>query len=189
MNLDREVLKLNRDVVGIQIPSGTSGMLASGTEVVLMQKLGGNYTVYTHEGMMYRIDAKDADALNAGAGRDSAALVSDKNGAGSTNKTMEERVWDELRSCYDPEIPVNIVELGLIYHCKLEQNSDGTYRADVQMTLTAPGCGMGDVLKSDVLTKLRNLPGMESVNVDMVFEPAWDQSKMSEAAKLQLGLM
>jgi probable FeS assembly SUF system protein SufT len=184
MNHEREVLHLTRDVTGIQIPAGTSGILTRGTEVVLMQKLGGNFTVYTHEGSMYRIDSKDADALGLGDPADPSSKA-----VGGTDKSIEEKVWDELRSCYDPEIPVNIVELGLIYLCKVEMTPAGTYRANVQMTLTAPGCGMGDVLKSDVLTKLRNLSGMGEVNVEMVFEPAWDQSKMSEAARLQLGLM
>src|SRR5205085_1403674 len=102
---------------------------------------------------------------------------------------LEKLVWDQLRTCYDPEIPVNIVELGLVYECVLSPLPDGGHRIDIKLTLTAPGCGMGGVLAADAQTKLRALPGVRDANVEIVFEPAWDPSRMSESARLELGMM
>jgi probable FeS assembly SUF system protein SufT len=149
-----------------------------------MQSRGDSYTVWTDYGQMYRIDGKDADALGLQAGTGEPAPV-------DTREFNEQMVWDVLKSVYDPEIPVNIVDLGLIYSCNIapasETEPDGK-RIDIQMSMTAPGCGMGNVLKADVESRLSRLPTVEAVNVEVVFEPPWDMSRMSEAARLQLGL-
>jgi probable FeS assembly SUF system protein SufT len=137
-------------------------------------------------GNMFRIDGKDADAL----GLEVVAKPASASDAPRTPEALEKEVWEQLKSCYDPEIPVNIVDLGLIYDCHLSrlEATDG-YRADVKMTLTAPGCGMGPVLQQDVQNKLLCIEGIDDVGVDLVWEPQWNQGMMSEAARLQLGLM
>ncbi|MEW5704434.1 MAG: putative Fe-S cluster assembly protein SufT [Pseudomonadota bacterium] len=179
------VLTLQRDCDATLIPAGTKVELQAGTPVTITQALGGSYTVAVH-GNLARIDGKDADALGleaAGAAAPSAAPEAD----GEAN---EEAIWEQLRTCYDPEIPINIVELGLIYNCKttaLEGN--GGSRVEVTMTLTAPGCGMGDILAEDVRQKLLSVPNVKEAQVEVVFDPPWDQSRMSEAAKLEVGLL
>ena len=127
---------------------------------------------------MYRIDARDADALGL--------PVAEAPAAGEQKPFSEQLVWDELKTVFDPEIPVNVVDLGLIYECNIS-DVDGGHRLDVKMSMTAPGCGMGNVLKADVESKLKRLPDVKEVNVEIVFEPAWGPGRMSEAAKLQLG--
>jgi probable FeS assembly SUF system protein SufT len=174
----REEVSLARDTDAIQIPDGTRARLAAGMRVLITQALGGSYTVMTDRGAMYRIDEKDADALGK-----AVPTAADGSEAGS----LEEQVWAKMKRCFDPEIPVNIVDLGLVYDCQLTPLPDGVQRVDVKMTLTAPGCGMGDVLAQDVKTKLEDLPGVAEANVEVVFDPPWNQSKMSEAARLQLG--
>ncbi len=172
----REVRTLIRDVPSVEIPAGTSVVLRAGLDVVIMQSLGGSYTVWTERGM-FRIDGTDADAL----GLEVAAVSSEGSG---TLSSLEDQVKKAMATCYDPEIPVNIVELGLIYGLVVKDAS-----VDITMTLTAPGCGMGDVLKADVERKVRAIPGVESVSVKMTFDPPWDQSRMSDAAKLELGYL
>ena len=182
MHRDREVITLSRDCEVIEIPAGTTKTLAKGSDVVIMQSLGGSYTVYGSDGALYRIDERNVDAI----GRTPAKAPAAAGGAGDS---LEERVWAELRTCYDPEIPVDIVNLGLIYHCDITpiEGTDG-HRVDIEMTLTAPGCGMGGVLKADVERKVSTVAGVKEVHVDLVFEPQWEQGMMSEAAKLQLGM-
>jgi probable FeS assembly SUF system protein SufT len=131
---------------------------------------------------MVRIEGKDADAI----GEQPVATPSHEETAG---KSVEDLVWDQLRTCYDPEIPVNIVELGLVYECSVTPRPDGGNSVSVRFTLTAPGCGMGDYLKMDIERKLASLPGVGEVDVQLAFDPPWDMSRMSEAARLQLGLM
>jgi probable FeS assembly SUF system protein SufT len=170
---------LARDVDATQIPSGIPHHLPAGTTVRLTQALGGSYTVFTDIGYMVRIDAKDADALGLSAAPASAEAVPDD--------FNEELVWEQLRTVYDPEIPVNIVDLGLIYSCQIAPFADGN-KIDIKMTMTAPGCGMSDILKADVQRKLMNLPTVREVNVEVVFDPPWHPGKMSEGARLKLGL-
>lgn len=180
-----EMVKLTRDVEAIQIPYGQKVRLASGTRVTIEQELGGNYTVMTDHGLMVRIDGKDADAMGLSV-KGPAAKV---DLTSITKESVIQEIWNQMKTCYDPEIPVNIVDLGLIYECLVREIPEGGYRVDVKMTLTAPGCGMGPVLQSDVQAKLRSIPGITQAFCEVVFEPPWDKNMMTEAAKLQLGML
>jgi probable FeS assembly SUF system protein SufT len=175
-----ETLTLTRDCMSTQIPSGIPFPLAAGTSVRLTQALGGSYTVMTNQGYMVRIDAKDADAL----GLSAEAIAATET---ERQEFSEQLVWDQLRTVYDPEIPVNIVDLGLIYECKITPQDDGQ-QIDLKMTMTAPGCGMADVLKNDIQRRLAGLPTVRDVRVEVVFDPPWTPVRMSEGARLQLGL-
>jgi probable FeS assembly SUF system protein SufT len=170
---------LSRACEVLEIPSGIRHLLPIGTMVRISQSLGDSYTVATAQGSMYRIEGKDADALGLSVNQTSAAA--------QQGRFSEEAVWAELRTVFDPEIPVNIVDLGLIYSCVITPLQQGANRVEIKMTLTAPGCGMADVLKADVERKLSRLPGVGEVSVEVVFEPPWNPGSMSEAAKLQLG--
>ncbi len=180
-----EPITITRECEAIQIPSGVKMTLPAGTVVMITQSLGDTYTVTTDHGYMVRIAGKDADAI--GLERPAAATV--ETSAPEGREGLEKLVWDQLRTCYDPEIPVNIVELGLVYECSLAPLDDGGHRVDVKLTLTAPGCGMGGVLAADAQAKIGALPGIREANVEIVFEPAWNPSMMSEAARLELGMM
>ena len=176
-----EPITLSRDCEVVEIPSGTRRLLSMGTAVRISQSLGDSFTIASTQGNMYRIEGKDADALGVRVHRtDSPAL---QQGALS-----EEAVWAELRTVFDPEIPVNIADLGLIYSCVITPHPESGNRIEIKMSLTAPGCGMADVLKADVERKLSRLPGVREASVEVVFDPPWDPGRMSEAAKLQLGL-
>jgi probable FeS assembly SUF system protein SufT len=177
---------LRRDCEAIQIPNGNMVTLVAGSEVRIMQSLGGTYTAMTSNGALVRIAGADADALGKATAVESLAGAS-TTPAGPAG--IEQLVWDQLRTCFDPEIPVNIVDLGLVYHCQATPVPEGGNRVEVKFTLTAPGCGMGGVLKADMERKIRQLPGVTEVDVEVVFEPPWDQEMMSEAAKLELGLL
>jgi len=177
----REARTLARDVEVAAIPYGDKLTLAAGTNVYITQALGGSYTAMTDHGYLVRIEGKDADAI----GETPTAPVSAEDAAGRSTKEL---AWEQLRSCYDPEIPVNIVDLGLVYKCETEP-VEGGEKVKVEFTLTAPGCGMGDFLRQDVEQKLLALPGVKEADVQVVLDPAWDQSMMSDAARLQLGLM
>lgn len=177
---------LARDVEAVQIPSGYAIHLPAGTGVTITQSLGGAYTVMTDYGDLARIAGKDADAL----GLEAPAAPAEQTAAPAEGpEGVEKLVWDQLRTCYDPEIPVNIVELGLVYSCVVTPREAGGYRVEIRFTLTAPGCGMGEWLKQDVQAKVSSLPGVEEVDVEVVFDPPWNQSMMSEAARLELGMM
>jgi probable FeS assembly SUF system protein SufT len=175
----REEAVLARDCEAIQIPDGYAVLLPKGFKVMITQTLGGTFTVAGELGGLYRIDAKDGDALGREASTETAAH--------DDGVPLEEKVWAQLRQCYDPEIPVNIVDLGLIYGCSLEPHPESGQVAHIQMTLTAPGCGMGEVLAQDVKKRLEGLPGIHEARVEIVFDPPWNQAMMSDAAKLQLG--
>ena len=179
-----ETLVVSRDCEAVEIPAGKLIVLLQGTQVQLKQSLGGSYTVQTDQGYLARIEEKNADAIGQELVKPGAP-----KGESGVDEPLEKQVWDQLKTCYDPEIPVNIVDLGLVYMCELSELSDGGYKIDIRMTLTAPGCGMGGVLKGDVETKVQALPGVKEMDVQLVFDPPWDQSRMSEAAKLQLNLM
>lgn len=173
-------IKLSRDCEVIEIPSGTRSTLPEGSVVRIMQTLGGSYSVSGGQyGYMYRIDAHDADALGL--------PVPEATPSSEQRPFSEQLVWDELKTVFDPEIPVNIVDLGLVYGCNITPAEQGGNKLDIKMSMTAPGCGMGNVLKSDVENKLARLPGVKEVNVEIVFDPPWTPARMSEAAKLQLG--
>ena len=176
-----EPITLSRACEVIEIPSGIRGGLPAGTVVRIMQSLGGSYTVATDRGYMYRVDAKDADAL--GLSNPAMAQATAIEG-GSFSEQM---VWDQLKTIYDPEIPVNIVDLGLVYSCMTIPLERAGNRIDIKMSMTAPGCGMGNVLKADVESKLLRLPDVKEVHIEVVFDPPWHSSLMSDAAKLQLG--
>ncbi len=173
---------VSRDLDGTMIPAGTPVRIPQGTEVTITQALGGTYTVMG-PGLMARISGKDADAL--GFTQEEKAVVAPEN-AGPVDV---DAVWEQLKTCYDPEIPVNIVDLGLVYDCQVTALPEGGNRVDVKMTLTAPGCGMGGVIASDAEQKVREVPGVADVHVEVVWDPIWNQSMMSDAARLQLGLM
>lgn len=179
-------ITLTRDVEGSVVPVGTRVTLMKGEIAYITQELGGSYTVVVN-GNMFRIDGKDADAL----GREvKTAQARPTNAAPRAKEELEKEVWAQLKNCYDPEIPVNIVDLGLIYGCDLTPIDSGkTYKADVKMTLTAPGCGMGPTLAQDVQNRLMSIEEIEEANVELVWDPQWHQGMMTDAAKLQLGLL
>ena len=176
-----EPITLSRACEVIEIPSGIRTTVPAGTIVRIMQSLGSSYTVATDRGYMYRVDANDTDAL----GLSNPATA--QSPAAQEETLSDQMVWDQLKSVYDPEIPVNIVDLGLVYLCLITPREEAGNRIDIKMSMTAPGCGMGDVLKADVENKLSRLPGVEEVHVEVVFDPPWHPGLMSDAAKLQLG--
>jgi probable FeS assembly SUF system protein SufT len=168
-----------RDAVATQIPSGIPHPVAAGTRVRLTQALGGSYTVMSDMGYMLRFDARDADVLGIS--------PEEAQAQAAPGEFSEKLVWDRLRTVYDPEIPVNVVDLGLIYDCQVISAETG-HNIEIKMTMTAPGCGMADVLKADIQRQLAALPSINQVNVEVVFEPPWHPGRMSEGARLQLGL-
>jgi probable FeS assembly SUF system protein SufT len=182
MSSDEPVI-LTRDVEAAVIPVGNRVTLQKGGQAYITQTLGGSYTVIVN-GNMFRIEGKDGDALGL-----EAAAKPASTGAPVTQEQLEKEIWNQLRSCYDPEIPVNVVDLGLIYDCHITPLSEGSHRVEVKMTLTAPGCGMGPVLAQDVQNKVLSLEGVDDVAVELVWDPPWNQGMMTEQAKLQLGLM
>jgi len=179
----REEITFNRTAEAIMIPSGERVTVPVGAQATITQSLGGAYTVITDRGLMVRISGREVEAIGK-----TPQEASDVNQEELTPEKLEELVWEQLKTCYDPEIPVNIVDLGLVYLCEL-QDDDGGKKVQIKMTLTAPGCGMGPVLASDVKMKIETLPGVKSADVEVVFDPVWDRSMMSEAARLQLGMM
>ena len=179
-----EKIILSRDCDAVLIPQGTLIHLPKDSEVFIVQALGGSYTVHIN-GNLARIEGQDADALGYEATEKKDTKVSEITGDGSVD---EELVWEQLRNCYDPEIPVNIVELGLIYECKITPLETPGNRIDITMTLTAPGCGMGEFLVEDIRNRIACVPNISDVNVELTFDPPWNQSMMSEAAKLQTGM-
>lgn len=180
MRIAYETITLTRDCDGIVVPSGVPVQLKKDQEVTITQSLGGSYTVHV-EGNLVRIDGVEADAL----GKEPLASVEES----LKGLSLEDSVWAQLKTCFDPEIPVNIVDLGLVYNCHIVPLTDGGSNVFVEMTLTAPGCGMGPVIVMDVKQKLKAIPGINAAEVDLVFDPPWDRQMMSEAARLQLGLL
>jgi probable FeS assembly SUF system protein SufT len=176
---------LTRDVEAAVVPVGTRVTLRQGERAYITQSLGGTYTVVVN-GNMFRIEGRDADALGLEV---APRPASPARTAPASVEALEAEVWSQLKNCYDPEIPVNVVDLGLIYDCKLSPMGEGSYKADVKMTLTAPGCGMGPVIAQEVQTRLMNVGGIDEANVELVWDPPWSQAMMTEAARLQLGLM
>jgi probable FeS assembly SUF system protein SufT len=178
---DNEAVTLARDVQAIIVPAGVDVTLKEGQEGFITQALGGSFTVYI-EGNLFRIAGRDADAL----GRE--PLQVPDLAPDASDEDVCELAWKQMKTCYDPEIPVNIVDLGLIYNCEIRSEPEGRV-VSVTMTLTAPGCGMGDVLVEDVRDKVGIIPTVARVDVELVFDPPWNPSMMSEAARLQTGMM
>jgi probable FeS assembly SUF system protein SufT len=178
---DMSSLQLKRDCTAIQIPAGNAITLNAGTSVTITQTLGGSYTVHAPGGL-FRIAAQDADAL----GMEVTPLEASSTTA--DKPADEQAIWDTLRTCFDPEIPVNIVDLGLVYDMRLAKLPSGESRVDVKMTLTAPGCGMGPSIAGDAEVKLLNLPGIEEAHVEIVWDPPWHHSMITEAGRKVLGL-
>ena len=177
-----EPVKLSRDCPAVMVPQGDRVDLPAGTVGYITQALGGSFTVFV-EGNLFRIAGNDADAL----GKELPSPLHLPEGAG--DEEVEVLVWKQPRTCFDPEIPVNIVELGLVYDCIIEPLDDGRRKVGIRMTLTAPGCGMGDILVEDVCTKVEMIPTVAEADVDLVFDPPWNQSMMSDVARLETGMM
>jgi probable FeS assembly SUF system protein SufT len=177
-----EPVTLSRDCPAVLIPAGERVTLPKGTTGFVTQALGGNFTVYI-EGNLFRIAGRDGDAIGK------PALTAPELPEDATEAEIESAVWQQLRTCYDPEIPINIVELGLVYECSIERAPSGNRVAKIKMTLTAPGCGMGEILAQDVRDKVELIPTIERADVELVFDPPWNQSMMSEEARLEAGLL
>ena len=180
---NHEPVTLTRDVEAAVVPAGTVVTLLAGESAFITQSLGGSYTVIVN-GNMFRIENRNADAL----GLQPELSPAEKVGKAGTREELEKQAWDQMKTCYDPEIPVNVVDLGLIYGCAFDSMGGESYRVNVKMTLTAPGCGMGPTIQQDVQNKLLCIEGIDEANVELVWEPQWSRDMMSEAAKLQLGL-
>jgi probable FeS assembly SUF system protein SufT len=174
---------LSRDVVATQIPSGDKHPLPAGTQVVIHQVLGGSYTVQAEYGL-YRLDGADADAIGETPTNTQVNAKTLADGAPDPDA-----IWEQLKKVFDPEIPVNIVDLGLIYSMDVIKTPEGTYNVDVAMTLTAPGCGMGPVIAEDARSKVVLVPGVTEADVRIVWEPPWNQAMISETGKMELGLV
>lgn len=177
-----EPFSLSRDVSAVIIPAGEVLRLRAGTSGFITQALGGSFTVYI-EGNLFRIAGADADAL----GKEPVPPPEVPENA--TDKDIEEVIWQQLKTCYDPEIPINIVDLGLIYRLDVMPAPDGNRSVSIDMTLTAPGCGMGEILVQDAREKVAIIPTVSDVRVELVFDPPWNQGMMSDEARLQTGLM
>ncbi|MFC3129899.1 putative Fe-S cluster assembly protein SufT [Coralloluteibacterium stylophorae] len=177
-----EPVKFERDCEVVLVPQGDRVTMPAGTVGYVTQALGGSFTVFV-EGNLVRVAGVDADAI----GKE--PTLPPELPPEATDDDVERLVWTQLRTCFDPEIPVNIVDLGLIYECELMPAGDGQRRVDVRMTLTAPGCGMGDILVDDVRSKLELVPTIVEADVELVFDPPWNQMMMSEAARLETGML
>lgn len=179
-----EEVQFTRDCDVVQIPDGVTVKMQAGTPAVITQALGDTYTIQVPTfGGLYRVAGKDADAIGK-----ALAPQGDETGDEADKPVTEELIYAQLRNVYDPEIPVNIVELGLVYDLKIEPLADGGSRVEVQMTLTAPGCGMGDIIAQDARSRILSVPGVKEADVQVVFDPPWNQQMMSEAARLTLGI-
>ncbi len=181
--IENQPVTLKRDLDVLSVPAGIPERLPQDSLVYITQAMGGSFTIY-FEGNLYRVAGRDADALGQ------APVSPPELPPGASNTDVEQLVWDQMRTVYDPEIPINIVELGLVYECRIEKVAGSDARSVyVKMTVTAPGCGMGEVLVEDVREKIKLVPTVESVEVELVFDPPWNQSMMSEIARLEAGLL
>ncbi|MDP6437115.1 MAG: putative Fe-S cluster assembly protein SufT [Gammaproteobacteria bacterium] len=177
-----EPVVLKRDVKAIVVPAGMEVDLLKDSLVYITQAMGGSFTIY-HEGNLFRIAGVDADAL----GKD--PIKPPPLPENTSDEDFKSIVWDQIRTCYDPEIPVNIVDLGLIYDCEISRNGEGKRMVTVVMTLTAPGCGMGEILVEDVREKVSIIPTVAETEIELVFDPPWNREMMSETARVELGIM
>jgi len=177
---------LSRACEVILIPSGQKFTIPAETKGVVTQALGGSYTIATSYGLS-RIAEKDIDALGL---EKPAPKAESKTAAAETNgEVAEEDVWNQLRQCFDPEIPVNIVDLGLVYDCRLINKPEGGTKVEVKMTLTAPGCGMGPAIAHDAQSKILSIDGVDEADVQLVWDPPWNQNMISEAGRMKLGMI
>ncbi|NYZ61672.1 putative Fe-S cluster assembly protein SufT [Luteimonas deserti] len=176
-----EPVRFERDCAAVLVPQGDSVTLPAGSAGYITQALGGSYTVFV-EGNLFRIAGRDADAI----GKEPPVPLELPDGADDAD--VERMVWNQLRTCFDPEIPINVVDLGLVYEAVVLPAEDGERKLEVKMTLTAPGCGMGDILVDDVRSKLEMIPTVSEADVELVFDPPWNRTMMSEAARLETGM-
>ncbi len=179
---ENEPIVVQRDVKAVAIPAGVEVNLKLGSVGYITQALGGSFTVYI-DGNLFRIAGQEADAIGK------TPAVAPDVPPGASEDDIKNIVWLQLKTCFDPEIPVNIVDLGLIYACDVSKNDDSTRTVDIKMTLTAPGCGMGEVLVQDVRDKVEIVPTVSRANVELIFDPPWNQTMMSDEARLQTGMM
>ena len=179
---ENEPIVVQRAVKAVAIPVGVEVNLKIGSVGYITQALGGSFTVYI-DGNLFRIPGKDADAIGKEQAKPPEVLPD------ASEEDIKTVVWNQLKTCYDPEIPINIVDLGLIYDCEVSKNEDQTRTVSIKMTLTAPGCGMGEILVQDVRDKVEIVPTVAKADVELVFDPPWSQTMMSEAARLQTGMM
>ena len=177
-----EPVRFERDCAAVLVPQGDEVTLPAGTVGYITQSLGGSWTVFV-EGNLMRIAGKDADAI----GKEPPLPIDLPEGA--SDEDVEALVWRQLRTCFDPEIPVNIVELGLVYSAEVATREDGQRMVDVRMTLTAPACGMGEILVDDVRSKIEMIPTVAEADVELVFDPPWNRSMMSDVARLETGML
>ncbi|MBB6599866.1 putative Fe-S cluster assembly protein SufT [Luteimonas sp. MC1825] len=177
-----EPVRLERDCAAVLVPQGDEVTLPAGSIGYITQALGGSYTVYI-EGNLFRIAGPDGDAI----GKEPPEPLELEEGA--DDAAVERLVWQQLRTCFDPEIPINVVDLGLVYEAVVTHRDDGQREVAVKMTLTAPGCGMGDILVDDVRSKLEMIPTVAEADVELVFDPPWGRNMMSEAARLETGML
>jgi probable FeS assembly SUF system protein SufT len=178
---ENEPVVIYREVNAVVVPAGQEVTLKPGQAGYITQALGGSFTLYI-DGNLYRLAGADADAI----GKE--VLKVPQLPPNATDADVLDAVWAQLRTCFDPEIPINIVDLGLVYDCAVTPNGDGTRSVDIKMTLTAPGCGMGDILVDDATDKIKLIPTVTEARVELVFDPPWNQSMMTEAARLQTGM-
>ena len=187
MNSAGDTITTTRDVDAILIPLGTPVTIPAGAMVLITQEFGGSYTVSV-SGNLARVEGKDADALGFGESKEAVDVEANEQIPATSGPVDEQAVWDVLKTCYDPEIPVNIVDLGLVYDVHVVDTDTGENHVDITMTLTAPGCGMGPFIVDDVRAKTLSVEHVHDVEVQLVFDPVWDRSMMSDEARLQLGM-
>ena len=179
---ENEPFVVQREVKAVAIPAGAEVNLKLGQVGYITQALGGSFTVYI-DGNLFRIAGNDADAIGK------TAAKPPELPPGATEEDIKNIIWQQLRTCYDPEIPVNIVDLGLVYECDVVKNEDATRNVDIKMTLTAPGCGMGPMIAQDAQTNLLGIEGIDEANVELVWDPPWNQGMISVEGKMKLGMI
>jgi probable FeS assembly SUF system protein SufT len=185
MTISTESVELSRDCEVIQIPAGHKVKLVKGTKAVITQSLGGSYTLLVPSfGGLFSLSGSDADAI----GKEAATTAQTQAHGPTSREGLEKQVWEQLKTCYDPEIPVNIVDLGLVYNMELSELPDNAYKVDMKMTLTAQGCGMGKMIAADAQAKLSRLPGIKAANVEIVWNPPWNRDMISPEGKKKLGI-
>lgn len=184
MSYDRQEVIVSRDCPAVSIPYGSPVTIEKGCEATITQQLGGSYTVMV-EGNLYRVEGVDGDAL----GFEPTEAVRHVPDGPLTEQNIQDAAWSLLATCYDPEIPIDIVNLGLVYRCDVTQLGEDRFRIEVQMTLTAPGCGMGTMIADEARNKLLSIHGVDEVTVDLVWDPPWSREMISEPARLQMGLL
>jgi probable FeS assembly SUF system protein SufT len=188
--MSQELVTVTRDCKAITIPYGTETLIFKDEKVYITQTLGGSFTLQRDNGQLVRIDGREADAIGKEVPEESKVFkIEYGDETPRDDQEVEKDVWAQLKTCYDPEIPVDIVDLGLIYSCRITPHPKGGKKVEVVMTLTAPGCGMSTVLKAEIEQKLNRIQGVKEALVDVTFDPPWNQSLMTEAARLQLGMM